>query len=81
MYETVPHQKRVRNKIQRTKIQRQYMRFFLITKLKAVSKLLMVKAKLKTIILCKMLFLFDIQNGAEIYIPQELGHDGFSRSY
>jgi hypothetical protein len=57
------------------------MRFHLIIKLKAVSRLLLVKAKLKTIILCKMLFLFDIQNGAEIFIPQELGQEAFSRSY
>lgn len=49
------------------------MRFYLITKLKAVEKLLLVKAKLKTIILSKLLFLFDIQNGSEIFIPNELG--------
>ena len=54
------------------------MRFYLITKLKAVNKLLLVKAKLKTIILCKMLFIFDIQNGAETFIPDELGNEGFS---
>ena len=57
------------------------MRFDLITKLKAVPKLLLVKAKLKTIILCKLLFLFDRQNGAEIFIPHELGQEGFSKSY
>jgi hypothetical protein len=45
----------------------------MITQMKCVEKILWVKAKLKAIVLRKMLFLFDIQNGKETFIPKELG--------
>ena len=81
MYPQLPQKKRVKNKIIRTKLQKNYMRFKLLISLRAIDRLLMLFAKLKIIELAKAMFVFDIQNGQEVFTPDELGQNGYPQSY
>ena len=48
------------------------MKIMLIINLGAVDRVLLINARLKTIEIAKALFLLDIQQGRETFVPAEL---------
>ena len=60
MFEPMVNKKRIKLKLDRSKLIGQYMKIMLILNLRAVNKILLIKARLKSISLQKQLFLLDI---------------------
>ena len=60
MFEPMVNKKRIKLKLDRSKLIGQYMKIMLILNLRAVNKILLIKARLKSINLQKQLFVLDI---------------------
>jgi hypothetical protein len=60
MFEPMVNKKRIKLKLDRSKLIGQYMKIMLILNLRAVNKILLIKARLKSISLQKQLFVLDI---------------------
>ena len=61
IYEPMLNRQRVQLKIEKQKINRYYQKIALVCSLKAVDRILMVKARLKLIELEKRSFVLDVQ--------------------
>jgi len=61
IYEPMLNRQRVQLKIEKQKINRYYQKIALVCSLKAVDRILMVKARLKLIELEKRSFILDVQ--------------------
>lgn len=55
----------------------EYMKISLLIKLKAVRGVLMIKTILRRIKLAKFLFIQEIEQGQEVFIPYQLSQDHF----
>jgi hypothetical protein len=51
---------------------RAYLRIVMIVSLKAVDKVLMLRARLRLIELARVIFVLDVEQGQECFIPREL---------
>lgn len=60
MFEPMLNKKRLKLKLERSKLTRSYMKIMLILNLKAVDKILMIKARLQAIEIQKKLFIQEI---------------------
>lgn len=60
MFEPMVNKKRIKLKLDRSKLIGQYMKIMLIINLRAVNKILLIKARLKSINIQKQLFVLEI---------------------
>lgn len=63
IYEPMLNRQRLQLKMSRQKISRLYQKIQLVVRLRAVDRILMVKARLKLIELQKRAFILDVQQG------------------
>ena len=69
IYEPMLNSKRIQHKLQLKKYLRVYLRILLILSLRAVDKVLMIRARLKQIEIQKRMFVLEVEQGQECYIP------------
>ena len=80
MYEPQPTLIRIKNKIERSQVERRLNRLILISQLKSIDRLLLIDTRLKMYELIKWLFIFDISYGQEVYIPETLNQKSYPDS-
>jgi hypothetical protein len=62
-------------------LSRHYQKIALIIRLKAVERILLIRARLKLIELATNIFMLEVQQGQESFIPKELCQDSLPKCY
>ena len=75
MYEPKSETKFVKEKLQKNEAGTLYNSLSLVINLKSISGILHVHAVLEKIELAKKIFVIDISEGCEVFIPKDLSQD------
>jgi hypothetical protein len=81
IYEPMLNRQRLSLKLQKAVLSRHYQKIALIIRLKAVDRILLIRARLKLIELATNIFMLDVQQGQESFIPKELCQDSLPKCY
>ena len=81
LYEAKPVKKKYRYKFDRTNKMELYHKLKLLLSLQAVRGELFIQVFLRCIKLRKEVFMLDIEEGREVFIPRELAQDGLPWSF
>lgn len=79
--DTVNYRDVVRYNLQKDKVLKMYQKLKIVVNMKAVRGVLMLKALITKIKYAKQIFVLEIEQSKEAYIPNELSNDNLPQSF